>query len=85
MPTYQKDTFIFVAPSKKRGKKYDVYTRNKKYITSFGAIGYQQYKDKIGYYKKGNHLDKTRRASYYARHGDARLHSAKWFSHRYLW
>ncbi len=76
--------FTFVAPSRRQHKKYDVFIGDK-YITSFGDNRYEQYYDKIGYYKSQNHGDKLRRANYYSRHGEARLHSAKWFSHKYLW
>lgn len=82
----RKDGFIFVAPSKRKGKKYDVYDgKNNKYIASFGAVGYQQYKDKIGFYKEFDHLDKKRRERYYKRHKEANYLSPKWFSHKYLW
>ena len=65
----KKDGFIFVAPSKHKGKKYDVYNKYGYYVTSFGSINYQHYKDRIGYYKSLNHYDKERRRLYYARHG----------------
>lgn len=77
--------YIFRAPSKRKGKKYDVYRLNGQYVTSFGAVGYEQYKDKIGYYSKYDHGDKVRRENYYKRHGKATFESPKWFSHRYLW
>ena len=79
--------YIFVAPSRRPMKKYDVYrAKDSKYITSFGSSIHQQYKDKIGYYKKNNHLDKQRRKNYYNRFGKrAKFESAKFFSHKYLW
>ena len=90
---YKLDNFIFVAPSKKRLKKYDVYDIKNNYITSFGAIKetgepYEQFKDIIGYYSDYNHNDKKRKDLYYKRHGDknkAERLSPKWFSHNYLW
>ncbi len=85
MPAYKKGKYIFVAPSRRKNKKYDVFTTKDKYITSFGDNRYEQYTDKIGYYKSQNHLDKKRRDNYYSRHGEAKFESAKWFSHKYLW
>ncbi len=80
------DGFIFVAPSKRKGKKYDVYKKNGDYITSFGARGYEHYKDKIGYYRSWNHGDENRRRLYYARHGRTLDQgSSKYFSNKYLW
>ena len=71
--------------SKVKNKKYDVFKNGKK-IVSFGDNRYQQYFDKIGMYSHKNHNDKKRRRLYYARHGKtAKLHSAKYFSHKYLW
>jgi hypothetical protein len=79
-----KDGFLF-RKSKRKNKKYDVF-KNNRYIVSFGDNRYQQYKDKIGIYKKLDHNDKKRRDNYYTRHGkDAKLETPKWFSHRYLW
>lgn len=89
---YTRDDFIFVAPSKRNGKKYDVYSKDNKYITSFGAIKpdgtpYEQYTDKIGHYSKYDHKDKARRDRYRKRH-DGEQHTkytAGWFSWNYLW
>jgi hypothetical protein len=79
-------SYIFEAPSRRAGKKYDVYRLNGQYITSFGARNYEQYKDKIGYYSSYDHKSKLRRERYYYRHGKiATKESAKWFSHRFLW
>jgi len=84
----KRDGFIF-RKSRRKNKKYDVFTLGNKYITSFGDKRYQQYKDKIGLYSHLNHGDKKRRANYYKRHGDYRNKdigkSAKYFSHEYLW
>ena len=77
-------TFII---SKRKGKKYDVF-KGGKYLVSFGAKGYQQYKDKtpVKAYSHLDHGDKNRRKRYYQRHGkEAEFESAKWFSHKYLW
>ena len=79
-----KDGFVF-KKSTRKDKKYDVFKNGKK-IASFGGLGYQQYKDKIGLYTELDHLDKNRRRLYYARHGTtAKKYSPKYFSHRYLW
>ena len=91
MTKYVKGRFTFFAPSRRKLKKYDVfYTKDNKYITSFGAIRkngvpYEQFKDKIGRYSKYDHKDPKRKKSYYARHGKATPLSAKFFSHRFLW
>lgn len=82
---YNKDGFTFVAPSKRKNKKYDVFI-NSKYITSFGDTRFQQYYDRIGHYANLNHNSEKRRQLYYARHGKtATKGTAKWFSHHYLW
>lgn len=73
--------------SRRKGKKYDVY-KDGKYLVSFGAKDYQQYKDKtpLKAYSNLDHNDKDRRKRYYQRHGkEAKFESAKWFSHKYLW
>ncbi len=81
------DGFLFVAPSKRKNKKYDVYDNiTKQYITSFGGLGYQQYKDRIGYYSDKDHKDKERKKNYYQRHGKTNdKTSARYFSNLYLW
>jgi hypothetical protein len=70
--------------STRKNKKYDVY-KNGRYLLSFGDSRYEQYFDKIGLYSKQNHNDEKRRELYYKRHGPAKIESAKWFSHNYLW
>lgn len=83
---HRKDGYIFVAPSRRKHKKYDVFTKDRKYITSFGDERYGQFKDRIGHYTHLNHNDKSRRELYYKRHGkEAKKNSAKYFSHKYLW
>lgn len=84
----KKDNFIFVAPSKRIGKKYDVYDLKKKYVTSFGSINHEHYRDKIGYYKKLNHYDKDRRFRYRQRHINDYISDpskAGYFAWKYLW
>ncbi len=54
---------------------------------SFGDRRYEQYNDKIGYYKDYNHYDKQRGANYNARHKHDKLntYSSAYISMRYLW
>lgn len=49
--------WVYVKANNKRGYKK----------IGFGHKDYQHYKDKIGYYKSKDHLDKERRAKYRAR------------------
>ena len=80
--------------SAREGKKYDAVLRNKEtgreVVVSFGATGYEQYKDHVlGLFKGSDHGDTKRRASYRARHageGDAsRKFSPGWFAWHMLW
>jgi hypothetical protein len=81
-----KSGFLFKAPSRRKNKKYDVFTIGGDYIASFGDRRYFQFKDRIGFYKDQDHGDIRRKAFYYDRHGkDAKPLSAKYFSHRFLW
>ena len=74
-----------IKPSVKKNKKYDVFKKNK-YILSFGDNRYEQYNDKIGYYKHLDHNDKKRKDLYYKRHPiNYHKYSADWFSKKYLW
>jgi len=86
--------YDFVAPSKKKLKKYDVYSsKTGEYITSFGGIypsgePYEQYFDKIGYYEAYNSNDKERRRLYRLRHNKDNIkdkRSPAFFSWFYLW
>ena len=75
-------------------KKYKAVLPNGR-IVNFGAKGYSQYRDRIGYYSSYDHLDSKRRNRYRARHkailtGDGRLaykvkYSPSYFSYKYLW
>jgi hypothetical protein len=86
---FRKETrkYIFIAPAKRKGKKYSVFKKfDHKYITSFGSVLHEHYKDKIGYYSHLDHLDPNRRKLYYKRHNKAYpKESADWFSKKYLW
>lgn len=83
--SYYKDGYVFRVPKRRSNKKYDVYKMGE-FLVSFGDNRYQQYRDKIGYYKDLNHLDKERRKKYFDRFGKSpKFESAMWFSHKYLW
>ena len=77
--------------SKHKNKKYDAILFNKynskKAIISFGDKRYQQYHDRLGYYKHLNHGDKTRKLNYRKRHVKdiGNKYSSGWFSLHYLW
>lgn len=78
---------IVRAPSNVKGKKYDVYSNDNKKLFSFGASDYEQYHDKIGYYRAKDHNDEKRRASYRARHKNDNLDklSPAYMAYYYLW
>ena len=80
--------------STRKTKKYkvEIFEKGKKIKTvHFGGVRkngvpYGQFKDTaLGLYSKYDHGDKKRRARYFKRHGKAIKHSAKYFSHKYLW
>lgn len=85
--------YDFYAPSKSSGKKYDAFdAKTGKKLASFGNVNYEQYKDKIGYYRSKDHGSQTRRNSYIQRHRKDKLtdkykkkESAGYFSMNYLW
>jgi hypothetical protein len=74
-------------------KKYSVYVksdRGNSKLIHFGAVGYQQYKDRVPgqRYKSYDHLDKKRRARYRKRHATDNIHdknSAGYWAWNYLW
>ena len=78
------DGIDFFAPGK-GNKKYDAYIDGKKY--SFGDQRFEQYHDKIGYYKDLDHMDDDRRYNYINRHKNDKLdaYSPVYFSLWYLW
>lgn len=67
------EKIIKIEKSKVKGKKYTAKVKNKKTgktrKINFGALGYQQFKDRTSLksYKKLNHSDKKRQERYYAR------------------
>ena len=89
------DRFVFVKFQKSRtkNKKYDAILFDKiskrRATVPFGHTDFEQYYDStgLGLYKRLNHLDRKRRASYLARHADTmkKKYSASWFSAKYLW
>ncbi len=86
---------IKILKSNRATKKYKaIISKNGKKVKTvhFGGvrkngIPYPQFRDKtsIKAYSKYDHKDRKRKKAYYARHGAAVKHSAKWFSHKYLW
>lgn len=80
------DGFIFKV-SNKKNKKYDVYDgKTGAYIVSFGDNRYEQFNDKIGFFKSKNHNDEKRRELYKKRHGkNPKYKSAGFFALNYLW
>lgn len=85
--------YDFYAPSKTSGKKYDAYdSKTGRKLASFGNVSYQQYFDRIGYYKGKNHGSSSRRNNYRSRHNKDTFtekykkgESAGYFSMKYLW
>ena len=101
---FVKGNKYLIEPSKRENKKYDVHLvfNNKefgigvlkdnefvkRYICSFGDKRYEQYKDKIGYYKSLDHNDKERRKQYKERHKNDYINDPNYsgfWSYRYLW
>ena len=79
--------YIVKAPSTTNHKKYDVFLDDKK-LLSFGDNRYEQFRDKLGFYKDKNHGDVKRKRAYRLRHQndyiDNPLYPGYW-SFRYLW
>ena len=76
-----------IQKSKVKHKKYTAILKDGKKV-HFGDNRYEQYKDStpLKAYKHKDHNDEKRKQNYYARHGkEAKVYSAKWFSHKYLW
>lgn len=73
-----------------RYKKYEVY-KDGTYITAFGDVRYNHYKDRIGYYKHLDTLDGERRRLYRIRHGkdkgvvEDNPNYGGWWAMKYLW
>lgn len=80
--------FEFRAPSRRRGKKYDVYYKDGRYITSFGSLKHQHYYDHIGAYDYLNHNDPNRRRLYRLRHKNDNYNDPNYpsfYSWHFLW
>lgn len=76
-----------IMKSTRKYKKYMAVFEDKTKI-HFGDNRYEQFKDStnLQLFAHLNHLDSKRKKNYYSRHGkEAKLYSAKWFSHKYLW
>ena len=75
--------------SKKKDKKYDVYDKNDKFITSFGSKNMEHYKDLLGYYSFLNHYDEKRRDAFKKRFNKLintnNKMSGIYWSNKYLW
>ena len=74
--------------SNAKNKKYSVFVLkdNKKKLIHFGDKRYQQFKDKIGFYKKLDHNDPKRKKLYFIRHGKSTdKNTAKYWSNKILW
>jgi hypothetical protein len=88
------ETIIDIKPSKKEDKKYDAIIENKitkrTRVISFGNKNYEQFKDRIGFYKEKDHKDPERRKAYIARHSvnpdfkDGK-YTANYLSREFLW
>ena len=84
---YKIGIYTVKAPSKHKNKKYDVYS-NGEFILSFGDSRYEQYHDKLGYYKDKDHFDIIRREKYRKRHHKDNIDNPKYpgyWSYWYLW
>jgi len=75
---------VTVKPSKRKGKKLDVY-KNGKLVASIGAIGYTDYGTLL---KKGKRAEAAkRRKQYKQRHQNNRTKKATpgWYADQLLW
>jgi hypothetical protein len=101
--TVVKDGVIFKIPNTQH--KYEalieprLWNKHHPPVTSiqrvrFGDRDYEQYKDRIGYWRDQDHLDKKRRDNYRKRHGGIMVngtpsyrvkYSPAYFSRKYLW
>ena len=94
MPYYPREKYTFIGFERSHlpAKKYNAILKNKttsrEVKVPFGAIGYEQYKDRaLGLYSSQDHKNTSRRARYIARHsGDInKAYSPSWFALKYLW
>jgi hypothetical protein len=75
---------VTIKPSIKKGKKIDVY-KNNDYVTSIGAINYNDYPTYIE--KKGIDYANQRRILYHQRHKKDlnKINSAGYYAYNILW
>jgi hypothetical protein len=77
-----------IKPSTRKNKKYDVF-KNGDYITSFGDLRYQHFKDRFGYYSHLDHNDEERAERYRKRAKAlapiANPYKANFWAYWYLW
>ena len=74
---------VSIVPSKRKGKKIDVY-ENGKYICSIGALGMYDFPTYMEY--KGKEYANERRLLYHMRHKkDNVVGTAGWYALRILW
>lgn len=80
-----RDLGVRVAPSHRAGKKIDVLTKDGQYITSIGALGFDDYPTYIEDY--GIEYANQRRHLYKLRHNRDRkkVGSRGWFADQLLW
>jgi hypothetical protein len=79
--------YTFKAPSTTKYKKYDVFLDDKK-LLSFGDNRYEQFRDKLGFYKDKDHGDLKRKRAYRLRHQHDNIsepNSPGYFSFHFLW
>lgn len=77
-------------PAKDGKHKYSVYVKSETggpKLIHFGAIDYEQYRDRLGHYSSKDHNDPKRRASYRARHNGEQYDKDKagWWAWHKLW
>jgi hypothetical protein len=79
-----KEYGLIVKPSKLKGKKIDVFKKDKK-VASVGAIGYNDYPTYIK--KKGKKYAEERRRLYKIRHKNDRTkrNTPGWYADKLLW
>lgn len=76
---------VRIEPSQRPDKKIDVYYPSGQYITSIGALGYDDYP--TYYQKNGPEYAEERRRLYKIRHNKTRhiVGSKSWFADNILW
>ena len=76
---------VSIVPSKRKGKKIDVY-ENGKYICSIGALGMYDFPTYLNDFPKNPEKAYDRRKLYHMRHKkDNVIGTAGWYALRILW